>query len=60
MSTSAWADITFTQIEVPGATSPLGGGTFASGINDAGQIVGYFDNSTGEHGSASSRSSDLA
>jgi probable HAF family extracellular repeat protein len=30
---------------VPGASS-----TFASGINDAGQIVGSFSNSTGTHG----------
>jgi len=36
----------FTQLDVPGAT----GGTFAQGINDAGQIVGSFGNSTGGHG----------
>ena len=35
----------FTQIDVPGAI-----GTVADGINGAGQIVGSFSNSTGEHG----------
>jgi hypothetical protein len=35
----------FTQIDVPGATS-----TFVSGINDVGQIVGDFFDSTGTHG----------
>jgi probable HAF family extracellular repeat protein len=35
----------FTQLDVPGATD-----TIASGINDAGQVVGTFINSTGEHG----------
>src|SRR6266446_326127 len=35
----------FTQLDVPGATQ-----TFANGINDAGQIVGSFSNSTGTHG----------
>ena len=36
---------TFTQIDVPGATV-----TNAFGINNAGQIVGTFLNSTGAHG----------
>jgi hypothetical protein len=35
------AAYTFTQIDVPGAAA-----TSASGINDAGQIVGNFDNGT--------------
>jgi probable HAF family extracellular repeat protein len=35
----------FTQIDVPGATE-----TIAYGINDVGQIVGFFSNSTGQHG----------
>ena len=35
----------FTQIDVPGTSE-----TFAFGINDAGQIVGFFDDSTGRHG----------
>ena|SRR6266404_5121455 len=35
----------FTQLDVPGATL-----TAARGINDAGQIVGIFANSTGTHG----------
>jgi len=43
------SDYVFTQIDVPGATA-TNGGTLAYGINDAGQIVGEFDNSTGEHG----------
>src|SRR4051794_30810636 len=38
------ANFIFTQIDVPGATS-----TSASGINDAGQIVGQFNNG-GTHG----------
>src|SRR4051812_25651077 len=37
----------FTQIDVPGAFL---GTTVASGINDAGQIVGSFIDSTGQHG----------
>lgn len=42
MSSSAWAvTYTFTTIEVPGAT-----GTQAFGINDAGQIVGTFEDAT--------------
>src|SRR5215471_1100622 len=36
---------TFTTVDVPGATS-----TIANGINDAGQIVGGFSDSTGGHG----------
>ncbi len=39
------AKFSFTQIDVPGASR-----TVARGINDAGQIVGPFDNSTGCHG----------
>src|SRR5918997_1075088 len=35
----------FTQIDVPGADE-----TAAHGINDAGQIVGLFSDSTGTHG----------
>src|SRR6267143_1532894 len=35
----------FTQLDVPGATL-----TAARGINNAGQIVGVFTNSTGTHG----------
>jgi probable HAF family extracellular repeat protein len=35
----------FTTIDVPGGTA-----SFAIGINDAGQIVGYFDDATGRHG----------
>ncbi len=41
------AAYTFTQINVPSAT---GMGTNAYGISDAGQIVGTFDNGTGDHG----------
>jgi hypothetical protein len=36
----------FTTIDVPGAN----GITAASGINNSGQIVGYFQDATGEHG----------
>jgi probable HAF family extracellular repeat protein len=39
------ANSSFTQIDVPGAF-----GTQAYGINNAGQIVGLFDDSTGRHG----------
>src|SRR3954451_17700742 len=39
------ATFSFTQIDVPGASS-----TQAFGINDAGQIVGGFADSTGGHG----------
>jgi uncharacterized membrane protein len=35
----------FTTIDVPGASS-----THAAGINDSGQIVGYFVDATGTHG----------
>ena len=42
---SAATIYTFTTIDVPGATS-----TSAYGINDAGQIVGSFNNATGSHG----------
>src|SRR4051812_4413319 len=39
------ANFSFTQIDPPGAFS-----TGANGINDAGQIVGGFNDSTGTHG----------
>jgi hypothetical protein len=39
------AAYTFTQLDVPGANF-----TQAFGINDAGQIVGFFFSNTGEHG----------
>src|SRR3954464_12873531 len=39
------ANFSFTQIDVPGAFA-----TEAFGINDAGQIVGGFTDSTGDHG----------
>src|SRR5262249_5110766 len=44
---SAWAEplYNFTTIDVPGAVS-----TSASGINDAGQIVGSFSDATRTHG----------
>ena len=43
---SALADLfTFTNIDVPGAYS-----TYALGINNLGQIVGNYDNASGEHG----------
>jgi hypothetical protein len=35
----------FTKIKVPGSST-----TFGAGINDAGTLVGYFHDSTGEHG----------
>jgi hypothetical protein len=40
MSSGSWATTiyTFTTIDAPGGTF---GGTLASGINDAGQIVGF-------------------
>ena len=43
---TAFADpiYSFTTIDVPGQS------TRAWGINDSGQIVGYFDDTTGEHG----------
>jgi probable HAF family extracellular repeat protein len=34
---------TYTTFDAPGANN----GTFASGINDAGQIVGFFEDSSG-------------
>ena len=39
------ASFSFTQIDVPGTLS-----TEAFGINDAGEIVGGFNDSTGSHG----------
>src|SRR3954453_18224602 len=44
-SSAIAAGFSFTQIDVPGATS-----TNSFGINNAGQIVGTFTNSTGLHG----------
>ncbi len=41
------ADFTFTTLDVPGASYL---GTLTFGINDAGQIVGYFYKNTGIHG----------
>jgi subtilisin family serine protease len=41
-------DLSFTIIDVPGATVPVG--TLASGINNAGQIVGTFGDVRGDHG----------
>jgi hypothetical protein len=38
----------YTSIDVPGATGK--GGTQAFGINDAGQIVGTYSDSSGSHG----------
>ena len=35
----------FTKFTVPGSTS-----TFGAGINDAGTLVGYFNDSAGQHG----------
>ena len=46
------AAYTFTQIDVPGAIF-----TLADGINDAGQIVGSFTDSTGTHGFLDTRGS---
>src|SRR5579862_8662405 len=49
----AWADAfalsngIFTTFNVPDANP---GTTIAEGVNDAGQIVGYYRNSTGQHG----------
>ena len=34
---------TFTTLSAPGAGTTPGSGTFAFGINAAGQVVGYFD-----------------
>ena len=41
----AAASFTFTPIDVPGASD-----TRAVGINPSGQIVGFYDGSTGQHG----------
>ncbi len=41
----ATATFVFTPLDVPGATD-----TIAFGINDAGQIVGFFSDATGRHG----------
>jgi probable HAF family extracellular repeat protein len=45
---TAFADISysFTTIDVPGASN----GTQVYGINDSGQIVGYYQDSSGVHG----------
>ena len=49
----AWADAfvlnngTFRTFSVPGASPDS---TIATGVNDSGQIVGYFSDSTGRHG----------
>ena len=37
---------TFTTLDDPSATA----GTYLQGINDAGQIVGYYDDGSGSHG----------
>ena len=50
---SGW---TFTTIDDPAATTGAGG-TFAQGINDPGQVVGYFYDSTGIHGFSKTGSS---
>jgi hypothetical protein len=42
-----YSDGVFTPINVPGTTP---GNTYAEAINDKGQIVGSFNDSTGEHG----------
>jgi probable HAF family extracellular repeat protein len=42
----AAARLLFTTIDIPGAT----GGTTGYGINDSGQIVGGYSDSTGNHG----------
>ncbi|MBV9203266.1 MAG: hypothetical protein JOY83_26710, partial [Alphaproteobacteria bacterium] len=44
ISSANAAAYTFTQIDVPGATAE------AHGINDAGDIVGWFASTTGTHG----------
>jgi len=41
----ATAQYTFTTIDMPGAAS-----TYAFGINNAGQIVGSYDDAAGAHG----------
>jgi hypothetical protein len=45
-SKTALAEYLFTTIDVPGAIF----GTFAKGINGNAQIVGFYINSTGDHG----------
>lgn len=40
-----WAQGTYTAIEYPGATN-----TYATGIDTAGDIVGYYDDAGGQHG----------
>jgi probable HAF family extracellular repeat protein len=42
---AAIADYLFTTIDVPGVIN-----TFATGMNNNGQIVGYYDDGTGDHG----------
>jgi probable HAF family extracellular repeat protein len=42
---AAPAPFSFSTIDVPGASA-----TWATGINDSGEIVGYFDDSKGTHG----------
>ena len=44
---SGW---TFTTIDNPAAITGAGGGTYAQGINDPGQVVGYFYDSAGIRG----------
>ena len=44
-SRASAAPYAFTTIDVPGA-----GNTYASGINDAGQVTGYYYDATGAHG----------
>jgi probable HAF family extracellular repeat protein len=46
---------TFTTIDNPAAIGSTG--TFAQGINDPGQVVGYFYDSTGTHGFSKTGSS---
>jgi probable HAF family extracellular repeat protein len=51
----AQSDWTFTTIDNPAAIGNTG--TFAQGINDPGQVVGYFYDSTGTHGFSKTGSS---
>ena len=44
------APYTFTTLDVPGASFRGESFTEASGINDAGQVVGLFRDSSGAHG----------
>ena len=49
----AWASFyVYTSIDFPGAT-----GTFAFGVNDAGQVVGEYVDTTGRHGFSTLESS---